>query len=152
MMIARDMMRATIRVNESLFRRRAVPRLYDAALDGKIRYGSEPWAPAYEDFANAGQVLQRGWGDCDDLAPYRCAELRVLGDPRFGIAPCRIVRGKCVAHAPKVFSGELRPSCADVRIYTRPDSGVFHCEVRRPDGVIEDPSRLLGMGGRLRET
>lgn len=45
-----------------------------------------------EDFATVPLMLRRGWGDCDDLAPWRAAELEV----RCGLparATVRRVRG-----------------------------------------------------------
>lgn len=34
-----------------------------------------------EDFATVPLMLRRGWGDCDDLAPWRAAELTLWGYP-----------------------------------------------------------------------
>jgi len=62
-------------------------------------------------------VLSRGWGDCDDLAPYRVAELQEAGEK----AKIRITWRRV---------GKRR---------------TYHVLVRRADGRIEDPSRLLGM-------
>jgi hypothetical protein len=83
------------------------PRLYDAG----IRYQAEP--KGEERFASVPVVLALGFGDCEDLACWRVAELILRGEP------------------------------ASVRI-TR-HIGVFHVTVRRGTGMVEDPSRLLGM-------
>jgi hypothetical protein len=61
-------------------------------------------------------VLKRGYGDCEDLAAYRAAELRTQGIPARAIVQR--------SHTPGV---------------------AWHCVVRYPDGRIEDPSRKLGM-------
>ena len=61
-------------------------------------------------------VVTEGWGDCQDLSAYRAAELRVTGeDPT-----------------------------ARVRVYP---TGVnrYHAVVQRGNGLVEDPSVVLGM-------
>lgn len=64
-------------------------------------------------------TLARGCGDCEDLAAYRCADLQLSG----------------VAALPYVTWRQIG---------TRT---IYHCLVRHPDGLIEDPSRALGMNG-----
>lgn len=47
-----------------------------------IRYAREPRTqglPGPELFSTVPVVLGRGWGDCDDLAPWLAAEMRVDG-------------------------------------------------------------------------
>ena len=88
------------------------PRIYS----GAVRYAVEP-PHVRETFATAPAALVQGWGDCDDLAPWRSAELVA----RDGVAARPLVR-------------EVRP-------------GLWHVVVRHPDGRLEDPSRLLGMRG-----
>ena len=112
-----------------------VPPLYQAG----VRYQEEPRGKPgiigspNEEFASVPAVYARGWGDCDDLAPWRCAELRKLG-----------------------FKAKIR-----VQWKKFPNGKLFHIVVRRfgavpdwnprfmvrdKDGtVIEDPSRALGM-------
>lgn len=91
-----------------------------------VRYKNEPVGQRFsglpaEEFALIPVTLARKWGDCDDLAPWRCAEL--------------------------IHEGEA----AKIRIQwkARPDTGqkYFHIVVRRADGTIEDPSARLGMNG-----
>lgn len=65
-------------------------------------------------------VLRLRFGDCDDLACWRAAELRV----RHGVEARP--RLDVVAHHP-----------------TR-----YHVVVQLPDGTTEDPSAVLGMGSR----
>jgi hypothetical protein len=104
----------TTRVNESLFREGQIPS-FDEAVASGVRWKPEP--PGQEHFDHAGIVIGRKWGDCDDLAPYRAAELRVTGeDPG--------------ARAVVKKSGPMR----------------WHAIVQRSDGRFEDPSLEAGMG------
>lgn len=82
-----------------------------------VRYRREtPWER--EQFLSIPAVLDRGYGDCDDLACWRVAELHASGvDPH--------ARPELVAISPRVL----------------------HIVVRRGNGYVEDPSRQLGMGG-----
>lgn len=92
--------------------RHHVPPLYQSG----VRYREEP-EDGVEEFASIPVVLARGWGDCDDLAPWRVAELRNAGErAKIRIQWRRTRRGK-----------------------------LFHIVVRRADGSIEDPSARLGM-------
>lgn len=89
------------------------PRLYASG----VRYRRER-PEERESWRTIPVVLAEGHGDCEDLASWRAAELRVSGeDP------------------------QARPF-----IY-RTRSGSYHVVVRRGDGEVEDPSRLLGMTG-----
>lgn len=91
-----------------------LPRVYDA----DVIWMQEPNAGLYEEIADCLTVVRRGWGDCDDLVPWRIAELWLSGeDPKA---------------APKV--------------YQRAEDDLIHTEVRRGDGSVEDPARYLGMG------
>lgn len=91
-----------------------VPLFARAVRDGRVRWRPEP--PGDEHFDLPQTVLRRGWGDCDDLAPWHAASLRAAGaDP--GATP--IVRR----------SGPNR----------------WHAVVRRSDGSIDDPSVTAGM-------
>ena len=101
-------------VNQLFLKTHRVPPLYESG----VRYQNEPRSFPCEEFASIPAVMARGWGDCDDLAPWRVAELREQGER------------------------------AKIRIqWKRQPSGtkLFHVVVRRGDGSIEDPSRILGM-------
>lgn len=82
-----------------------------------VRYRLEP--PGVEDFTDLVVLMRRGWGDCAQLVAWRVAELRVAGEK------------------------------ATIRVtwVRNPDNGkrMFHIQVRREDGRIEDPSTRLGM-------
>ena len=64
------------------------------------------------------ETIGLGKGDCEDLGCWRIAELRVRAEE----------------HATPFIT------CREVDTRT-----VYHIAVRRADGTIEDPSRLLGM-------
>lgn len=91
-----------------------IPPIRSAIRQG-VRWRPEPPGTG-EELALAPVVVGRGWGDCDDLAPWRAAELRATGeDPG--------------ARAIAVRSGPRR----------------WHAVVRRSSGEIEDPSQWAGM-------
>lgn len=104
---------ATTRLNESMIKEGSVPTFRKAVE--RVNWRPEP--PGDEHFDHAGVVLGRGWGDCDDLAPWHAASLRVTGEDRG-------------AHAIVKRSGPKR----------------WHAIVRRSNGSIDDPSREAGMG------
>lgn len=118
-----------VTADRMIIRAGEVPPLY---LSG-VRYQHEP--PGIESFDSAYDVYRRGWGDCDDLASWRCAELLETSSergtwkcPRTGIeyvTPC--IRITWIPH-PRRGSGRL-----------------YHVTVRKADGSIEDPSLKLGM-------
>lgn len=96
---------------------RRFPSIYKLARSGRVRYERE--RENGEEFADALIVLGRGWGDCDDLICWRIAELRERGE-----------------HATVVIYWRKR----------KPGQGWrFHCQLRRANGRIEDPSRFLGL-------
>jgi hypothetical protein len=106
---------ATTRLNESLLKSGELDP-YDMQAPG-VRWRPEP--PGEEHFDHGLMVQGRGWGDCDDLAPWHAASLRVTGKDRGAKA--------CVRK-----SGPTR----------------WHAVVRRSDGRIDDPSLAAGMPGR----
>lgn len=104
----------------------STPKLYASG----VRYRPEPDGQTFngapcEEFAAIPVVLARKFGDCDDLAPFRVAEL--------------------------VRAGEKAKIRVQWRARRNPDGSLgrkyFHIVVRRANGVIEDPSALLGMNG-----
>ncbi len=86
------------------------PPLYRSGVRYQREVGTERWL-------TPSQVMAMGRGDCEDLAAWRAAELRVHGeDPD---ARARVIRS-----GPRTW----------------------HAVVERGDGRLEDPSRELGMG------
>lgn len=110
----RDILEATVKINRFYMRLHHVPPLYESG----VRYREEPDGQV-EEFATIPVVLKRKVGDCDDLAPYRCAELLESGEP----AQIRLIWKK------SRITGKR----------------MYHVVVRRGDGTVEDPSRILGM-------
>jgi len=122
--VVRIELEALVQINQLYLATHRVPPLYTSG----VRYQSEPanyiklgnlLVRRAEEFAAIPAVLERGWGDCDDLGPWRCAELRNSGEK----AKMRVVWVK------DKKTGEKK----------------FHVLVRRANGAVEDPSHKLGM-------
>lgn len=103
---------ATTKLNESLIRSGELAP-FDMRSPG-VRWRPEP--PGDEHFDHGLIVQGRGHGDCDDLAPWHAASLRVTGrDP-------------------------------GARAFVRPSGPQrWHALVRRSNGSVEDPSLAAGM-------
>lgn len=104
------------RANEALLEEGDVRPISEAIRKGLVRWKPEPFTDG-EHFDHAQTVNERGWGDCDDLAPAYAAELRVTG----------------------------RDPDADA-VIKKTGPSRWHAVVRRGDGRIQDPSRAAGMG------
>jgi hypothetical protein len=89
------------------------PPLYQTG----VRYQEEP--PGQEDWQDIPTTIALKIGDCEDLACWRAAELRV----KYGI------------QAVPTFVWKKRAN----------GGYLYHILVRHPDGRVEDPSRALGM-------
>lgn len=107
------MLRGLQLASEAQLRSRRFPPLYS----GRVRYEPEP--TGQERWQIPSVTLELGYGDCEDLAAWRAAELVVSGVDRGALAVVKIIR-----------------------------PGLMHCVVRRSGGRIEDPSRVLGMKGK----
>lgn len=123
-MIARGFLKGVILQNRLLIRRGLVPLLYSSG----VRFNPEPNAGRFEEFADALTVYRRGWGDCDDLCAWRCAEIQEQG----GMAWPKIYW--------RDFDGNRRMYHGEVRLYSRTRQGNWV-----PTDRVEDPSRFLGM-------
>lgn len=137
--VIKPMLDAAVIGDQLFLRLYNIPPLYST----KVRYQEEP--PTFvtfpdgrtvrvEEFGGVSVVLKRGWGDCDDLAPWRCAELRNKGEN----ATLR-VQWKRQPSGRKLY-----------HILVRRPAGVKDFDprfmVKAPNGtIIEDPSRALGM-------
>lgn len=94
-----------------------VPLASEAIQAGLVKWKPEDGPKGDESFDPPSLVLRRGWGDCDDLAPYHAASLRATGeDP------------------------EARP------VVYQSGPSRWHVVTLRGDGSIDDPSRAAGMG------
>lgn len=112
--VIKALLDALVWVNLFYIKLHRVPALYNSG----VRYQEEPEGQE-ESFDAIPAVLARGWGDCDDLAPWRVAELRAMGEK----AKIRI----------------------EWKMNVRTGMKMFHIVVRRANGDIEDPSAILGM-------
>lgn len=93
------------------------PGVYEAGLQ------YQPEEIGHDDWRDIPSVLDHSGGDCEDLACYRVAELRV----RAGEA-CKPYVSWQIVHSKKYGNFTL-----------------YHIRVLRKDGSIEDPSKILGM-------
>lgn len=94
------------------------PLLYESG----VRYKSEIERHGFskEEWFDIPHILERGEGDCEDLACWRVAELR-----KSGVRAKAAVKGKTIA----------------------PTVTLFHVLTQWPNGRLEDPSKKLGMRG-----
>jgi hypothetical protein len=129
-----------------LIRSRQVEPIYRLFLEGRLRFMAEPWAGKFEEFADALTAQRRGWCDCDDAVPWRCAEWQEY-------------RG--VNAQPKIYwrmrDAEGR-AIHDESRWKEAATIAYHTEVRLPclchrslkcqDAPVEDVSTFLGMARR----
>jgi hypothetical protein len=87
------------------------PLLYNSGVRYKPENGTEFWQ-------DIPRTLELGYGDCEDLACWRAAELNYSG----------------VKARPYIKWRESGPK-----------KSMFHAVIQLPDGRIEDPSSALGM-------
>jgi len=109
-----------------------IPPLYASG----VVYAEDP--AGREDWRDVYSVLEKGTGDCDNLVCWRVAELRVAG-----IAAEPVIKWQHLTQDTAVGLGY--PSS-----FVPPEGlWLVHCCVRWPDGHVEDPSKLLGMGANF---
>lgn len=96
---------------------KTVAPLYESG----VFYQAEP--PGEEEWLDIPSLYKQGFGDCEDLACARAAELRFAG---IGAVPC--IKHRKIPTA----KGTLT---------------LVHVLVLWPDGTVEDPSKVLGMKG-----
>lgn len=88
------------------------PPFYRSGVLYRPERGTEAWA-------DIPTLLGRGYGDCEDLACWRCAELNNKGIKAMPYIEWRKSKGRTI----------------------------YHALVKWPNGLIEDPSRATGMNG-----
>lgn len=139
--IARGFVRGVVAQNRVLLRQAAArgkpyPKLYDSGVRFKREPKPRGGRPRVQQLLDLRGVLSRGGGDCKQLCAWRVAELQESEDPRADIKiywRCRCqVCGKQVTHDRCGCGGQVKPF-------------IYHAEVRRGDGSVEDVSRYLGM-------
>lgn len=115
--------------------------LYEHARAGTVRWQAEPQGDQYESIVSIPTIIRRGWGDCAHLAAWRVAEC--WRDDGERVAHCKVYwRLFCPICRATVEMGQR--VCASGHRFPRPNR-MFHAEVRKRDGSVEDPSRLMGM-------
>lgn len=119
----RDFLQTLTRINWRYLRDNPeTPLLYHSG----VRYQDEPYG--VEQWKDIPTLYRDRFGDCEDLACARAAELQ-----RAGIAAEATFK-----HKPIVIRNP--------RTGGRENVTLFHILVRHPTGELEDPSRRLGMG------
>lgn len=108
---------AAIYINRVHIATEGAPALYASG----VVYQNEP-TTSPDKLLSIPDILEQGWGDCLHLSCWRVAELREAGEERAALA---------YTWKPMVINGS--------------PGRLFHCIVRRANGKIEDPSRVLGM-------
>jgi hypothetical protein len=122
--------------------RRAIKGLDDGVIPpiyaSGVVYREE--APGHEDWLDVPAILRQGHADCEDLAAWRAAELRVAG---YDVDP--VIKWQWIPRDLMIKQGYPASKL--------PQDGIWlvHCCVRWPDGRIEDPSKIMGMGGEYLE-
>lgn len=104
----------TIDKNEIVWYR--LPPLYESGIRYRREFCLAPGVPeTCERWLSARQLYTEKFGDCDDIATYRAAELQLQGETAVA--------------------------------FPRRSPAGWHILVRRGDGSVEDPSKVLGMPG-----
>lgn len=172
------MMEGLCRVNQTHIRqmdafkqRGLIAKVYPSVYRSGLHYETEKGTEIWPDIPSLlmgtmGKGIYPGiWGDCEDLACYRVAELRELpwhysrpapwdkrktedADPRFPQGPAETAASKANKSWPgwkKVKGGVRSKPFAKWR---RGPNGNYHYHALTmlPDGRLEDPSLVLGMG------
>lgn len=121
------MLEALCKVDEGHLADRPYPPLYESGVRYQREEGTEHWL-------DIPSVLEAGWGDCEDLACWRVAELRRQGRHAGPYVRFRQIDGVFHYHALVMHYRPERRKAAGGRAVVRlvPDH-------------IEDPSRKLGM-------
>lgn len=133
-----------------------VPALYSSGIhweaEKPLGRSACPGGQGQELFLGIRQVIEQGFADCEDVAAWRVSELRLGRVPaKKGLAPFR-------GHPPvTAFKQPYRTTAKGPAVmpgmYSRvtgPKQITIHIVVCWPDGFVEDPSRVLGMGGANR--
>lgn len=144
--LAREILGILVLENCGLVRKKAVPPLYSS---GVVYRRPKMEVDGSQRFLTCAETFAAKEGSCPELAAWRAAELRVWGDPRIGVSPCKVGPKGCIAHPPvrRPNDGRIVSGCPSIKVYRRPEfPGIYHCEVRLPNGDAEDQSRFLGMG------
>jgi hypothetical protein len=172
------LMEALCRVNQThlqefeAFKKRGLvanvyPSVYRSGLHYETEKGTEIWPdiPSLIEGCMGAGIYPGIWGDCEDLACYRVAELREL--PFHFERPSKLNKGTKECADPRY---PQEPSAIDAQTRNQPWPGWkvvkggipakpfakwrrgpqgqyhYHALTWLPDGRLEDPSLVLGMG------
>lgn len=127
------MLEALCKVNEGELKRKPYPPLYESGVHYERENGTENWL-------DIPHIIEAGWGDCEDLACWRVAELRMKGETVGPYIRFRRVNGVYHFHALVLHYEPIKHSKAGPPLLRRESGKRF-----RPVAV-EDPSLRLGMG------
>jgi hypothetical protein len=163
-MVLSGLLWALIHANESWMIGNAFPPLYQSGVrweaERPLGVSACPGGNGQERFLGVRQVMADGVADCEDLASWRVAELRLgraQGAMQYGLPP-RPGHPKPTI-IPEPWPGLTTPAENGVRALpafykreTSPRNWLYHIVVAwmLPTGgmLLEDPSRVCGMGGR----
>ena len=121
------MLEALCKINEGHLAYRPYPPLYESGVHYERENGTEEWL-------DIPSIIEAGWGDCEDLACWRVAELRKQGHHAGPYVRYRNRDGVFHYHA---LVMRYR------RVLRRKANG--EVSEHFVQDVIEDPSRRLGM-------
>lgn len=125
-------LRTLVLINLWQLRQRKYPKLYRSG----IYYKTKPPAVEWHDIPT---LLYWGYGDCKDLVAYRVAELNYQGIPAQPCIKWKYVDIEDMADDSEYIANLIKAGITQVLL--------IHVMVLMPDGSIEDPSKILGMGG-----
>lgn len=120
------MLEALCKINEGHLAERPYPLLYESGVRYQREDGTEEWL-------DIPSIIDAGWGDCEDLACWRVAELRHQGHRAGPYVRFRRIDGVFHYHA---LVMRYRP------VLQHTATGLVEQLV--PVG-LDDPSRVLGM-------
>jgi hypothetical protein len=126
------LLEALCRANQGHLEQFPYPPLYQSGVRYQRENGTEEWL-------DIPTIIEAGWGDCEDLACWRVAELRMKGVHASPYVKFRRTDGVYHFHALVGVYAEVPDSELEVS-----DSGITMPEFRLVK--IEDPSLRLGMG------
>lgn len=139
--IARGFVRGVVLQNRVLLRQarlrgKPYPALYESGVVFKRDPPTPKGRPVIQEIIDLRTVIQRKGADCDNLCAWRVAELQEQGER----ADLKIYwRMRCLKCA-RLSTTTRCKHCGG-----RAKPFIYHAEVRRGDGSVEDPSRYLGM-------
>lgn len=116
------MFEALVNINQIWIKthKTTTPPIYKAPVRYEREYGTELWC-------DIPTILEKGFGDCEDLAAWRCAEIREAGGKASPYVTYKKVNGSFHYHAIIKRAG------------INPKTGTY-------GKWLEDPSKRLGMG------